>query len=377
MKSKKKIAGLTTLVAASLIFMLWLADLLHFGKIAPGVAPLPGAAPGRTVPAQEVEIPLELTIMGTVISQTLTHISSQVPGKVSRIWVEAGSRVKQGDPLVALSAPEYEARRRSAQGAAAQAQAALNQTRADYQRYQRLRKEEAVSPQEFDAVEARFKAAQAAAAQTQGQLQEAAAFKDYTVISAPREGVVAERRAASGDLAQPGRPLIVLYDPRELQIEGEVNDDYRPLVKVGLPVKVEVPAAAWEAQTALTEVFPISQTGSRTFKVRTGIIAAPMESRGGVPPPAPAPSPARAQPGAAAPSTPLVPGMFARLTLPVGQTRAIVIPRAAVRQVGQLPMVEVLVDGRPYLRQIKLGRPLGDRVEVLSGLKPGEQALIP
>jgi len=144
-----------------------------------------------------------------------------------------------------------------------------------------------------------------------------------------------------------------------------------------LPVKVEVPAAAWEAQTALTEVFPISQTGSRTFKVRTGIIAAPMESRGGVPPPAPAPSPARAQPGAAAPSTPLVPGMFARLTLPVGQTRAIVIPRAAVRQVGQLPMVEVLVDGRPYLRQIKLGRPLGDRVEVLSGLKPGEQALIP
>ena len=69
--------------------------------------------------------------------------------------------------------------------------------------------------------------------------------------------------------------------------------------------------------------------------------------------------------------------MFARLTLPVGQTRAIVIPRAAVRQVGQLPMVEVLVDGRPTLRQIKLGRPLGDRVEVLSGLKPGEQALIP
>ena len=273
--------------------------------------------------------------MGAVISPSLAQVSSQVPGRVVKIWVEAGSRVKAGDPLVSLSAAEFQAR-------LSQAQAQLNQAAADYKRYQFLLKEGAASPQEFGAVEARYKSAQAV-------VSEAATLKGYTVVKAPAAGVVAERRTAVGDLAQPGQALASLYDPDRLQIEGEVNDNYRDQVKIGETAQVSVPAVKFEANLPIAEIFPISAPGSRTFKVRTGRLQNPA----------------------------LMPGMFARLMLPLGHSRGILIPQAAVATVGQLTMVKVAADQTAQLRQVKLGRQIGDQVEVLAGLKAGDRIMVP
>jgi RND family efflux transporter MFP subunit len=272
-----------------------------------------------------------------------------VPGRVTRLYVEAGSRVRQGVPLAALSAAEFQARLRQAQAGVSQAAAQLKHISADYQRYQRLVQEGAVSPREFEAMEARYRSAQASLAQAQAQAQEASTLKHYTVVRAPQDGVVAERRAAVGDLAQPGQTLLTLYNPQDIQVEGEVNDEYRSRLTPGMQVGLKVPAAEYSGTVALAEIFPISTTTSRTFKVRTERLAAPS----------------------------LIPGMFARLTIPLGETRGLLIPKAAVRQVGQLTMVQVLEDGRPSSRMVQLGRELDDQVEVLAGLHPGDRILIP
>ena len=336
MADKKKIIGLSALVVGGILFMAWLAGLLHFGKIAPGLTPITGPPPqGRVLVVQESEIPRELEVLGAVISPSLAQVSAQVPGRVVKIWVEAGSRVKSGDPLVSLSAAEFKAR-------VDQAQAQLNQAAADYKRYQFLLKEGAASPQEFGAVEARYKTAQAV-------VSEAATLKGYTVVKATAAGVVAERRVAVGDLAQPGQTLVSLYNPDLLQVEGEVNDSYREQVKTGEIALVSVPAVKFEASLPLTEIFPISAPGSRTFKVRTGRLKNPA----------------------------LMPGMFARLSLPLGHSRGILIPQAAVKTVGQLTMVQVAADQAAQLRQVKLGRQLGDKVEVLAGLKAGDRIMLP
>jgi RND family efflux transporter MFP subunit len=336
MANKKKILGLGALVLGAVLFMAWLAGLLHFGKIAPGLVPLAGAPPqGRIFIVQETEIPRDLEVLGAVISKSLSQVSSQVPGRVMRIWVEVGSKVKAGAPLVTLSAAEYQARLN-------QAQAQLKQAAADYQRYQFLYKEGAASPQEFGAMEARYKTAQA-------QVAEAATMRGYTVVRAPEAGVVAERKVAVGDLAQPGQALIALYNPELLQIEGEVNDNYREQVKMGEKAGVSVPAVNFTVDLPIAEIFPISAAGSRTFKVRTKIFANPA----------------------------LVPGMFARLSLPLGASRGILIPKGAVRTVGQLTMVKVVVDHTAQLRQVKLGRQVGEKVEVLAGLQAGDRILLP
>ncbi len=198
-------------------------------------------------------------------------------------------------------------------------------------------------------MEARFKSAQAALTAAQAQVQEAATLKGYTVIRAPEAAVVAGRKVAVGDLAQPGQPLLTLYNPDLLQIEGEVNDSYRDRVQVGEAVKVAVPALDWRSEMALAEVFPISQSVSRTFKVRTAMIK----------------------------DRKLVPGMFARLSLPLGSAPGLLIPQEAVQQVGQLTMVQVVVDGQPQRRQVKLGLQVGEQVEVLAGLQVGDRIMLP
>jgi RND family efflux transporter MFP subunit len=349
MADKKKIIGLSALVVGGILFMAWLAGLLHFGKIAPGLAPITGPAPqGRILVIQETEISRELEVLGAVISPSLARVSAQVPGRVVKIWVEAGSRVKSGDPLMSLSAAEFKAREDQAQAAGAQARAQLTQVAADFQRYQFLFKEGAVSPQEFDAMRARYLSAKAALAQSQAAVNEAATMKGYTVVRAPGAGVVAERKVAVGDLAQPGQALATLYDPDRLQIEGEVNDNYREQVKIGEIAQVSVPAVKFAAGLPIAEIFPISAPGSRTFKVRTGMLTNPA----------------------------LVPGMFARLSLPLGHSRGILIPQAAVKTVGQLTMVQVAVGKTAQLRQVKLGPQIGDQVEVLAGLQAGDKIFL-
>jgi len=336
MPDKKKIIGLSALVVGAILFMAWLAGLLHFGKIAPGLAPLAGAPPqGRVLVVQETEIPRNLEVLGAVISPSLAQVSSQVPGRVAKIWVEAGTKVKAGDPLVSLSAAEFAARLN-------QAQAQLKQAAADYERYQFLYKEGAASPQEFGAMEARYKTARA-------QVAEAATLRGYTVVKAPGAGVVAERQVAVGDVAQPGQSLVSLYNPDRLQVEGEVNDSYREQVKVGETAQVSVPAVKFAAELAIAEIFPISALGSRTFKVRTEMVKNPA----------------------------LTPGMFARLSLPLGAGRGILIPKDAVHTIGQLTMVKVVTDKTAQLRHVKLGRQVGDKVEVLAGLKVGDRIILP
>jgi RND family efflux transporter MFP subunit len=402
MDSKKKIFGLGALVVAAVLFMLWLAGLLSFSKIAPGTVALKAPPiPGEVFTVREVAIPRELTVMSTVISKTLAQVSSQVPGRVTGVLVEAGARVKKGAPLVTLAPEEYQAKVNQAQAAVARARAHLTQTAANYQRYRYLFKEGAASPQEFEAMEAVYKAAQAETAQAQAQLQEAATLKGYTVVAAPRTAVVAERLVAVGDLAQPGQPLVSLYNPGELQIEGIINDDYRRYVHLGLPVRLEVPAFPWQGRSTLAEIFPISETGSRTFKVRTAMVGGAdgdLEGRAGgaqLPrPPLKLPSqpPEKGKeggtdtepqvhsggelPGTTPLHPALVPGMFARMYVPLGETRGYLIPLAAVRQVGQLSMVEVVVGGRPTLRQVTLGRRLDQEVEVLAGLQAGDKIVI-
>ena len=91
-------------------------------------------------------------------------------------------------------------------------------------------------------MKARYQSAKAALSQSQAVVSEAATLKGYTVVRAPAAGVVAERKTAVGDLAQPGQSLASLYDPDLLQVEGEVNDSYREQVKIGEIAQVSVPA---------------------------------------------------------------------------------------------------------------------------------------
>lgn len=128
---------------------------------------------------------------------------------------------------------------------------------------------------------------------------------------------------------------------------ASVRESLALRLAVGQTLPARLESLGYECEAAVSEIVPEAQASSRSFTVKvTG------------------PCP----PG-------IYPGMFGRLLLPLDDEEILVIPGNAVRRVGQLTMVDCVVDGRIHRRNVQLGRTLDADVEVLSGLSAGETVL--
>ena len=188
--------------------------------------------------------------------------------------------------------------------------------------------------------------AQAGAAQTQ---------TGFYTVRAPYAAVVSEVPVTLGDMAQPGRTLVTLYDPGALRVSAAVPQSAAAQAVPGTAVRVELttlPAAQRMQTPTRVTVLPAADAATHTVTVRADL-APRLEG--------------------------LAPGQFARLWLPAGaadptRPAAIWVPASAiVRRAEMTGLYVVDAQGRPLLRQVRLGRSDGERVEVLSGLSAGER----
>lgn len=272
--------------------------------------------------------------VGTVRSKLSAVIAAKISGTIEAVLVSPGQNVKAGDLLVQLDAREIKAR--LDQAAAARDQAAL-----DRARFQRLIKENAVSQQEFDAIESRFRSATAAA-------KEAETMLDYTRITAPFKCVVTRKRADVGDLATPGRPLVDLENPAELRLEADIPEALIANVQLGAHLAVTAGTPSITVTGVVAEVAPAADALSRTFLAKLDL------------------------PGGAG----LRSGQFARVAVLVGEMRSLSVPRGAVRVNGQMESVFVIEADRARLRLVKTGKAWGGDLEIISGLIAGERVVI-
>jgi RND family efflux transporter MFP subunit len=324
--------------------------LLGAGKIEPGLlAPSRRARSALPVAAVKAEVvPITREFVGTIQSRSLVDAGSRVTATVGEVRVRAGSRVKPGEVMVVLDSADLRARLRESQGALAAARADLSRAAADHTRFKALYEKGSVTAREFEAAQAAYDAARGHADQARAAVAAAQAALAYGAVRSPVAGVVAQRMVEPGDIAVAGRPLVRLYDTHALRVEIEVPEMLARDVALGSPIDVRVDAAGATFKTAVNEIVPMADAASGTIVVR-----APVPSDLG-----------------------LKPGMFARASLAIGSERVITVPTAAVADVGQLQTVRVVRDGAILLRQVSLGRRLGDRFQVLAGLNPGDQVLL-
>jgi RND family efflux transporter MFP subunit len=356
--------------------VLYAAGVFGPERIAPGkeAAPAGAPAPARTVRAERTEVAVDETAVGTVQSRARIDVAAQLTARIVAVRADAGQTVRAGDELLVLDDREFSARldqsrqalvaaeaaRESARQAKVQAEARLVQARSSHERIQRLLKNKAATPQEMDDAQAALAAAEArvtevgamvAAADARIQraqkvVAEGEISLGHTRIKATIDGVVAERSVEPGDLAWPGRSLLVVLDPRSLRLEAQVREGLIARVKEGDRLTVEVPAAGAKVDGTVAEILPAADPQSRTFRVRVHF----------------------------APAAGVYPGMFGRLRMPLGGRTVVRIPAAAVEHVGQLETV-LVKDGAIWTRRyITTGVALPDGfVEVLSGLAGGEE----
>jgi membrane fusion protein, multidrug efflux system len=313
---------------------------------------------------QQANVPDLLEAAGTVRAAQSSDASSQMMGNIVEIRAHEGDHVQRGQVLALIddSQPRAAVDRSTAAGLAAQQQLVgadsdLTLAESTLKRYQTLYEKKSVSPQEFDEVKARQQAAlarrdmaKAGQAQAQAALSQARTSLDYTRIRAPFDGVVTQKKADSGTLASPGMPIFTVEDVRRYRLEATVNENDLRYVRTGQQVPVAIDAIDNAGLNGtVVQIVPAADSASRTFLVKIDL---PTDTR-------------------------LRSGLFGRVQFSRGDRQALMIPRSAVVERGQLQGIYVLDQNKvASLRYVTLGKASGAEFEVLAGLQDGERFVV-
>lgn len=311
------------------------------------------AAPVDSDNVYTVEVTTEPLIeqaSGTIRAKVETVISPLINATISSITVWSGDEVKAGDVLIKLDSRELRARVDQAHQAVIAAEARLVKAEKDFKRAQRIYRTDtgAISKAELDRIQAALHSASAELLRLRRQKDETKTALSYSTLKAPIAGRIVKRYADPGDTARPGQPLLRMYDPQTLRLEASVRESVASKLVEGQSLTAQVDAVNKRYAAAVDEIVPAADPGSRSFVVKVSLTG----------------------------GSGLYPGMFGRLMIPIGEIEKIYIPNEAVTNVGQLNFVIVKTEHGLGRRYVRLGKPaVENRVEVVSGLAPGEKIL--
>jgi len=338
--------------AVVLAAMAWLSGTFHRDRIRPRTladadAAASAPAAGTVFVVQRRERPRDVEVVGSVQSESRTNIASRIVANVAEMRVNAGDAVKRGDLLVVLDDAAPRARVEQAREMLRAAEAGRKLAETELGRVATLRDTGAVSRNQVDEWEAKLAVANSDAARARQAIAEADVGLTDAQLKAPFDGIVIDRLVEPGDQAFPGRPLLTLYDPSRLRLEASVREAYTGRLSLGQKIAVRIDAIGADRTGSVRQIVPASDPASRSFLVKVHLDD-PKD---------------------------LYPGMYGRMSVPLGAETRIEVPESMVRRVGQLTFVSVLEDGRAARRAVRLGRVAGADVEVLAGLREGERVV--
>jgi len=307
----------------------------------------PPAGVGPVLDVAVREVPLTIAAEGVVEAIRQTTLGAQVAGRIVALEVKAGDAVRAGQVLVRIDARTADQAVAASRAQIAEAEANLANARRKYERNRDLVAQKFVSQAALDQAEAEYKAAQAQLGSITATAGQAAAAQSFTTIAAPYAGVVGATHAELGDMAQPGRELVTVFDPRELRVAATVPQSALARIRLDAPIRIEIPALGKTVTALKATVIPLADARTHTSRIRLDLPAAEG----------------------------LLPGQFARARFITGTTRALAIPETALVRRGEVTAVYGIdAQGRAQLRQVRTGEAVGDGlVEILSGLSAGDR----
>lgn len=282
------------------------------------------------------QVPIRVEVTGQVTPIFQATLSSRIQGTIDKLLVREGTPVAKGQILIQLD-------NRDVQAELARAKAEVENSKAHLDRMKKLYEQDAVSKQEMENAVRSYKVAEANRKAVVAQLS-------YTVVKAPFDGVITEKKVEAGELASPGQSLLRMEDPRQLRLEATVAEGDLKSVSRGDTISVFIDALGTHALTGtVSQILPAGNPQTHTFTVKVDL-----------------------------PSTPgLKSGMFGRFQLGKGSAPTILVPESAVLQRGELTSVFVVgSDQISRLRWVKTGRRLNGQLEMLSGVNAGERVLL-
>jgi len=305
--------------------------------------------------ARLLTVPRTVSATGSLQAGTTVMVSTRMMGWVREVHVTEGQHVSRGEPLLAIDDTDLQARKSQAQAGITEARAVLTNADKMLTRFENLYAEKSVSGQQLDDVRTGRDRAAAGLEMARAGLTEVNVQLSYLDIKAPVDGIVTRKMIEAGNMANPGLPLISMESLGDMKVVAHLGEKDISSVALGTPVTVTISSLSdTQFHVPLTKIVPTANPGSRTYDIEARLNTDDARLKS---------------------------GMFARVSVPIGERQAVVVPAAAVARRGQLTGVWLMDDDRiARLRWVRLGHPLagpgGESYEILAGLSGDETVIL-
>jgi RND family efflux transporter MFP subunit len=346
----------------------------------------------KVVKAIEGNLPLSVGVSGTLAADEEVTLSLKVNGRIRTVFVDLGSVVRRGQPLLELEQTDFQLRVRQAEaayqqarvrlgldangdesgskidpeetGVVRQAKATLEEARLTRERNQALFKEGLVARSVLDDAEAAFQVADARyqdaleeVRNRQGLLFQRRAELDLahkqlsdSTLTAPMDGAIQERFVAPGQFAASGDKVFTLVRSDPLRLKLPVPERDAPNIRIGQDVQIHLEGDSQIYHGKIARVSPAISSQNRTLMVEAEV-----------------PNPDGA----------LRAGSFARAEITVKTNTSItLVPATAIVTFAGVNKVISVEKNQSVEKRVKTGRRSQDLVEILDGLSPGEPVVI-
>jgi RND family efflux transporter MFP subunit len=341
----------------------------------------------RVFAAAEERVARTVVATGTLAAEDQVVVGTKVPGRLAEIAVDMGTRVRRGDVVARLDAGDYRLRVEQADAAlqqarvrlglsasgtdervnaeqtslVRQARAVLEEARLTRDRAAKLVEQELIARAQFDTAEANLKVAegryhdaleevrtrQALLAQRRSELELARQQLADTAMVTPIDGAVAVKQASVGEYLAAGAPVATVVRLHPLRLRMSVPEREAAGVRVGQAVRLTLEGDPVAYQGRVVRLSPIVQEQNRTLSVEAEV---PNE---------------RAL---------LRPGAFARAEIVSTASQPVIrVPADTIVTFAGIEKVLVVRQGTIAELRVQTGRRSGDTVEIVSGLRAGEE----
>jgi RND family efflux transporter MFP subunit len=306
----------------------------------------------QVAPVRRGQILQQISAPGSLLARRQSRIGPEVRGRIRQVFVSEGDRVEADQPLFEIDRDLYELGVLQAVAALDRTVAQRGQVETDLARVEALRKRDVVAEHEAESLVSALAVASAAVREAEQAVAVARMNLEKTVVRAPYAGSVAKRLADEGTtaLVQPQTVVIVLEETHELEAQASIPEIHFAAIRPGDVALLHVEGLPHPIQTEVSAVADTVDPATRTYLVKMPV---------------------------ANPDHAIKAGIFARIDiLPSAKSEVIVVPREAVRNEDGRSYALVLSEGRAVARVLQLGV-VGEReVEVLHGVRVGEDVVI-
>jgi RND family efflux transporter MFP subunit len=308
-------------------------------------------SPKQTAPTDEIILP------GNVQPFITSPIYSRTNGYLKKWYFDIGAHVKQGQLLALIETPEVDQQLQQARSNLLTAQANLELASITKTRYLGLLKSNAVSQQDADNAVGTYNANKAIVEADKAAVEQYSALVSFEKIYAPFDGVITARNTDIGDLINSGSgggvktDLFHIVQPGTLRVYVNVPEEYSQGIKIGTTADLnitEFPGRKFQGKLVRT-------ANDINVTTRTLLIEVDVDN----------------------PTGTLLTGSYAEVHLAVPtQASTLMLPVNTLIFRSEGLHVATVKDGKVVLSAVTPGHDFGNQIEIVAGLKPGDQVIV-